>query len=48
MTHRRRRCDQAMAFNECPLAEFMMMSENADTIEPNFGNVFKVKCTLHT
>ena len=30
----------AMAFNECPLAEFMIMSENADSIDPNFGNVF--------
>jgi hypothetical protein len=27
----------AMAFNECPLCEFMMMSEQADRIEPNFG-----------
>ena len=29
----------AMAFSECPLAEFMMMSEQADKIEPNFGEI---------
>ena len=31
----------AMAFSHIPLAEFMMMSEHADKIEPNFGTVFK-------
>jgi L-rhamnonate dehydratase len=30
----------AMAFNEINLAEFIMMSEKGDTIEPNFGAVF--------
>ena len=30
----------AMAFEEITLAEFMMMSEQADTIEPNFGAMF--------
>lgn len=30
----------AMAFNEINLAEFIMMSEKGDTIEPNFGTVF--------
>ena len=30
----------AMAFNHIGLAEFMMMSEKADTIEPNFGSMF--------
>ena len=31
----------AMAFPSIPLAEFMMMSENADKIEPNFGSMFE-------
>jgi L-rhamnonate dehydratase len=31
----------AMCFNHVTLAEFMMMSEKADKIEPNFGTVFK-------
>jgi len=31
----------AMAFEHIRLAEFMMMSERADTIEPNFGKMFK-------
>ena len=31
----------AMAFDHIKLAEFMMMSERADTIEPNFGTMFK-------
>jgi len=31
----------AMAFPSIPLAEFMMMSENADKIEPNFGTMFE-------
>lgn len=31
----------AMAFESINLAEFMMMSEQADRIEPNFGSVFK-------
>ena len=30
-----------MAFPHVPLAEFMMMSENADKIEPNFGQAFR-------
>ena len=30
----------AMAFESINLAEFMMMSEQGDTIEPNFGSVF--------
>ena len=30
----------AMAFEQINLAEFMMMSAKADTIEPNFGTVF--------
>ena len=30
-----------MAFDQINLAEFMMMSEKADTIEPNFGTMFK-------
>jgi L-rhamnonate dehydratase len=30
----------AMAFDHCHLAEFMMMSEKGDSIEPNFGSVF--------
>ena len=30
----------AMAFESINLAEFMMMSEQADSIEPNFGSVF--------
>lgn len=34
----------AMAFNECPLCEFMMMSEQADRIEPNFGEAFHLSC----
>ena len=29
-----------MAFPSIPLAEFMMMSEQADVIEPNFGSMF--------
>jgi L-rhamnonate dehydratase len=31
----------AMAFDHIRLAEFMMMSERADKIEPNFGKMFK-------
>ena len=31
----------AMAFDHIHLAEFMMMSEKADAIEPNFGTMFK-------
>ncbi len=31
----------AMAFEHIHLAEFMMMSEKADAIEPNFGAMFK-------
>jgi L-rhamnonate dehydratase len=31
----------AMAFDNINLAEFMMMSERADTIEPNFGTLFQ-------
>ena len=31
----------AMAFDHIKLAEFMMMSEKADRIEPNFGVLFK-------
>jgi L-rhamnonate dehydratase len=31
----------AMAFEQIRLAEFMMMSERADRIEPNFGKMFK-------
>lgn len=31
----------AMAFDNIHLAEFMMMSEHADKIEPNFGTLFK-------
>ena len=31
----------AMAFDHIALAEFMMMSERADAIEPNFGVMFK-------
>ena len=31
----------AMAFSHIPIAEFMMMSEQADTIEANFGLMFK-------
>lgn len=31
----------AMAFDHINLAEFMMMSEQADRIEPNFGTLFK-------
>ncbi len=31
----------AMAFDHINLAEFMMMSEKADKIEPNFGSMFK-------
>ena len=31
---------QAMAFPSIPLAEFMIMSENADKMEPNFGSMF--------
>ena len=31
----------AMAFDHCHLAEFMMMSEQAGRIEPNFGSMFK-------
>jgi len=31
----------AMAFGHIPMAEFMMMSAQADKIEPNFGTVFK-------
>ena len=31
----------AMAFEHIRLAEFMMMSERADKIEPNFGKMFK-------
>ena len=31
----------AMAFGHITLSEFMMMSEKADTIEPNFGSMFK-------
>lgn len=31
----------AMAFDHIRLAEFMMMSERADTIEANFGKMFK-------
>ena len=31
----------AMAFSDINFAEFMMMSEKADTIEPNFGSMFK-------
>jgi L-rhamnonate dehydratase len=31
----------AMAFDNIHLAEFMMMSEQADKIEPNFGTMFK-------
>ena len=30
----------AMAFESINLAEFMMMSEQGDSIEPNFGSVF--------
>lgn len=30
----------AMAFPSISLAEFMIMSENADAIEPNFGSMF--------
>ena len=30
----------AMAFDQINLAEFLMMSEKADTIEPNFGMMF--------
>ena len=30
----------AMAFPSISLAEFMIMSENADSIEPNFGDMF--------
>ena len=30
-----------MAFPHVPMAEFMMMSENADKIEPNFGQAFR-------
>ncbi len=30
----------AMAFGHITMAEFMMMSEKADTIEPNFGSMF--------
>ena len=30
----------AMAFDHINLAEFMMMSEKADTILPNFGAMF--------
>jgi len=31
----------AMALEQVALAEFMMMSERADTIEPNFGTLFQ-------
>ena len=31
----------AMAFEQINLAEFMMMSPKGDSIEPNFGTVFK-------
>ena len=31
----------AMPFGEITIAEFMMMSERADSIEPNFGSMFK-------
>jgi len=31
----------AMAFGNITLAEFMMMNEKADAIEPNFGSMFK-------
>ena len=31
----------AMAFGHITLAEFMMMGEQADTIEPNFGTLFR-------
>ena len=31
----------AMAFGHIPCCEFMMMSEQGDKIEPNFGSVFK-------
>lgn len=30
----------AMAFSQTPMAEFMMMNERADQIEPNFGKMF--------
>ncbi|MCH2129632.1 MAG: hypothetical protein MK179_10835 [Pirellulaceae bacterium] len=32
--------DMAMAFEHIHLAEFMMMSEQADHAEPNFGTLF--------
>ena len=31
----------AMSFGHISVAEFLMMSEKADTIEPNFGSMFK-------
>jgi L-rhamnonate dehydratase len=30
----------AMALDQVSMAEFMMMSERADNIEPNFGTMF--------
>ena len=33
----------AMALESVALAEFMMMSEEADGIEPNFGTMFKAE-----
>ena len=30
----------AMAFPSVPMAEFLVMSERADTLEPNFGTMF--------
>ena len=34
-------CYMAMAFDQINLAEFLMMSEKADAIEPNFGAMFR-------
>ncbi len=30
----------AMVFSQIPMAEFMMMTDRADAIEPNFGTMF--------